>query len=366
LNSNLNGAGCFWLSTIVCDTLIRKASALQICTYLTLARFTDCDGQFCTAGRTAVKKALGFGDRLADVAIESILQLTVADTNDLPLVVSSARYEELGNEPIFRPTLKSQVRYHLLQPENDNEKVWFSNNIVSGHGDFEKPLKDLRRLGDNAAKVLLLCYRFHDMEQYGGVAPSVLSHTYDAKYTNTSLHGYHLWHGVPNTSIQIDKNLISTLLPALKDSGVDEADFLESVQTAVDALQTVGFIYEVVTVFESSLNQGATVIYELDARSRHGYKPYGEEGLGGLTARLAGFLKKPVTRPGALFSGRYAAFLEAGVQPEFYGILRLRFRVSNPKNHTVSSSFRRISGDQKHWKLKIEKLLMRYEDGVFN
>ena len=122
---------------------------------------------------------------------------------------------------------------------------------------------------------------------------------------------------------------------------------------ALEALQSAGLVYEVVMVLNrkaikakfssgteySDIPEDAEPFYELDCRSRHGYKPDGEEGVGWATAKTAGDFGKPVTLEGGTFDGTYAAFVPDGYPAMIAGIYRLRFRVSNPKNAGVRGAW---------------------------
>lgn len=122
---------------------------------------------------------------------------------------------------------------------------------------------------------------------------------------------------------------------------------------ALEALQSTGLVYEVVMVLNrnaikakfssgteySDIPEDAEPFYELDCRSRHGYKPDGEEGVGWATAKTAGDFGKPVTLEGGTFDGTYAAFVPDGYGAMIAGIYRLRFRVSNPKNAGVKGAW---------------------------
>ncbi len=89
----------------------------------------------------------------------------------------------------------------------------------------------------------------------------------------------------------------------------------------------------------SNIPEDAEPFYELDCRSKHGYKPDGEEGVGWATAKTAGDFRKPVTLEGGIFDGTYAAFVPDGYGAMIAGIYRLRFRVSNPKNAGVKGAW---------------------------
>lgn len=364
------GTGCIRISRDVVDVLIQQASLLQILTYFALARYTDKTGTYSSAGRTAVKKALGIGDDQADRAIESLFLLTTPpdklNMSGRRLVYSAGDWENISGELFDKQYLKSQVRFFLDQLDNDagdNEHVWFSNELVDGYGQFKKPLKRLKRLGDISVRLLLYMYRENSMVQFGGVPPHLVSRTYNAKNVDERTHGYNLWHCIP-FHFEIEENLALTIL-RLSCFGTNEEDVTKKMDIVLDALiglEAAGFVYEMVTVLDSPPGPEANVIYELDMRGRHGYKPKGEEGLAGKTARLAGYLGKSVAKGGAEFTGKYAAFLEAGVTPSFSGIFRLRFRVANPKNHTVSDAFARIFDGQTEWEQVLDGLLKPYDE----
>jgi hypothetical protein len=158
---------------------------------------------------------------------------------------------------------------------------------------------------------------------------------------------------------RIDKNV----------SGGDDRAYWD----ALRALEAIGLIYEMVTVLNRNAKPGklssgagygeipddAEPLYELDCRSRHGFKPAGEEGLAGLTARTAGEFRRPVTAEGTYvpdpkrdgtvvyvasshFDGTYAAIVPAGSGAMIVGIYRLRFRVANVKNAGVRDAWQRI------------------------
>lgn len=124
---------------------------------------------------------------------------------------------------------------------------------------------------------------------------------------------------------------------------------------ALEALEALGLIYEVVLVLNrrglsAQFSSGtgyydippeAEPLYELDARTRHGWKPTGEEGLAAATRATANSLGK-VNIPASEETTSYAALVPAGYGAMIAGIYRLRFRPSNSKNAGVRNAWARI------------------------
>lgn len=357
-----DGKGSFWISRKAVDELIARATVTQICAYLILARFTDETGQYATCGRTAVRKALGLGDGQAQRILESLGTLMIGQRR---LVYTAEEWTNLTGEVIERPTLKSQVRFHLYPFGEDTERVWFANTLVDGYGKFNQPLKRLKRLGDVAARLLLVMYRENQMEQFGGVPPYVTYLGYTSEKQPFSSRGYQLWHATRGATYCYDRYS----LPVLRLKKLDNNKDLKETQMrpfwdALAALEAAGFVYEVVTVMDAEPgNEDANVVYELDARSWHGYTPKGEEGLAEGMARLASHWSYPSVATGR-FCNKYALILEQGVTPHVVGISRLRFRVANPKNHTVSVAYQRIGMQRKEWQNILQGLLAPYETEV--
>lgn len=331
----------------------------QICAYLILARYTDETGQYATCGRTAVKNSLGLGDKQAQRILESLSTLKIGQQR---LVYTAEEWASLTGEVIERPTLKSRVRFHLYPFGANTERVWFANTLVDGYGKFSQPLKRLKRLGDVAARLLLVMYRENQMEQFGGVPPYVVYHSYGSEKQPKAFQGYQLWHAKRGGTTSYQQYS----LPVLRLKKLDNNKDLKETQMqpfwdALAALEAAGFVYEVVTVMDAEPgNEDANVVYELDARSWHGYTPKGEQGLAEGMARLASYWGYPSAATGR-FCNKYALILEQGVTRHVVGIFRLRFRVANPKNHTVSVAYQRIGMQRKEWQNILQGLLAPYE-----
>lgn len=309
---------------------------MQISAYLVLAKHTEETGRFSTAGFQAVRKALGVGYQSSESALHALVEMELATPAD--------RWQQLSGELLpARPSMLSQVRWVLdLNAGTPSSRVWISNALIEGHGKFTKPLKKLKMCGDVAARLLLLAYQHSDLEQVGGVKPSLFYSDFKMSKIK-SLEGYDIWHGVSGCKHSFRKIMALVIDRPIPKSEKDVAEALNPFWMALDGLDAAGFIYQVVTVLDRAANnKDAQAIYDLDTKSRHGYKPDGEKGLAGETARISGALGNPVADNTGRFYGRYAAIVPAGVTPSIVGIYRIRFRVANPKNYGVTVAWSRI------------------------
>jgi hypothetical protein len=368
------GPSSFWISGEDVQKLINhQATAVQVAAFLTLARYTDQSGMFSSAGRKAVKKALGnCGDSVANRALSDLQQMGLVLSSD-------AWVKRKGAPPIpERPTERARIRWVFDVANAKSEKrIWMANNLIDGYGQFSAPLKRLKQCGDVAARLLLLLYKSNDMEGFGGVPPAQNVFTgYTMKRIVSDSGSFDLWHG--NNPTQTVYEALS--FPALgisawslkkkeKEREVEKDEHLRVFFNALKALLSGGFIYEVVMVVDGLAGRpDSQPIYELDARSVHGYKPKGEEGLSGRTARISGAWGHAVTDSSGRFRNCYAAIVPSGMQCHILGIFRLRFRVSNPKNYTVVPAWRRIGSDRAgaaRWLEEIENELRRVQPELF-
>ena len=347
------GKGSFWISKQAIEILLdAKATALEIAAYLVMAKHTDEGGMFTTSGIKAIHKATGVSHPVIQRAVDKISQMTLGKGKEPHLIYKADDWQkltktELPSAPFERAEVRYVVNDYKAKPE---DKVWISNELVTGYGKFTQPLKKLKMCGDVAARLLLISYRESNLEQYGGVNPRVFHHAYEMTKVN-NLDGYDIWHGVAKDLSSYENIMLNTL--GLKTYSKDEDEKeaqKKSFWTALDGLDKAGLIYQMVSVMDREAgNAEAQVIYELDAKSKHGYKSAGEEGLGGETARLSNIYGNPVTDSMGRFYGRYAAIVPAG-EPHIVGIYRLRFRVSNSKNHGVATAWARIYQGQREAK----------------
>ncbi len=380
------GPGSFCVPRAALEALLdAKASAYEICAYLVLAKFTDETGKFSTAAISAVNRYTGANKVKGgpiDRAITRLKTIRAKGRRQVPKKRGGGmEWQELdlgpilwdrrtwvehgGEEPKDGPHERAKV-LHVLSDFGEDlaDRVWFGNGLVDGFAGFAQPLKALKDAGDVAARLLLTMYMANDMELWGGVRPIGDGAGPWVHYEPVGDGEINLWDGVrlirskragevgPGDTYQ------RTWSPSGKVSSwwKAHADASGPVWRALEALQSSGLIYEVVMVLNRNPNPAefggggkysdippdAEPYYELDTRSRHGYKPEGEEGIGAATARTAGDLGYPVTLEGGQFDGTYAAIVPSGYGAMIAGVYRLRFRPSNPKNAGVASAWQRI------------------------
>jgi hypothetical protein len=391
------GAGSFCVPRAAIEALLdAKATAYEICAYLTLAKYTDESGCYTSASISAVNKATGANkmkggpvDRAIErlklirakrsIAVEQTytqygkrhsqdkqVTRTVQQDEDLgPILFERTAWQELTGEILpDGPTERGLMRYVLPDfGEEKESRVWFGNNLVGGVGGFNQPLKALKNAGDEAARLLLVMYAANDMETWGGVRP-VGTDAGPWKHYEPVATDVHLYGGARLIRAKDQGNVgPSDTFARAWSAPTGSPNWWDAhseaggpVWRALEALESVGLVYEVVMVLNknaakrkfrsgaeySDIPENAEPYYELDARSAHGYKPEGEEGIGGATARTAGELGHPVTVEGGRFDGTYAAIVPKGYPAMIAGIYRLRFRVANPKNAGVKGAWGRI------------------------
>jgi len=378
------GAGSFCIPRAALNALLDSgATAYEVCTYLTLARFTDDSGRHSTASISAVNRYTGANktkggpvdralERLKTIRAKSVKKVSngrggkshalVDQVTDLgPILYDREGWFQATGELLpDGPHERAEVLHVLPDFEEPPEdRVWFGNNLVSGVGGFTQPLKALKNAGDVAARLLLALYAVNDMETWGGVRPVGAGNGpwvhYEPVDADMRFRGARL-HRAKRGGEVGPGDLFSRVcpFPEKPDSWWKAHEEVGGpVWRALSALQSAGLIYEVVMVLNrnaikrkfsggeeySGIPEDAEPFYELDCRSRHGYKPDGEEGVGWATAKTAGDFGKPVTLEGGTFDGTYAAFVPDGYGAMIAGIYRLRFRVSNPKNAGVRGTW---------------------------
>ena len=388
-DQHTRGPSSFWIPRKAINALLKaQATADEIAAYLILAKHTPATGDHSTAGIKAIRTRAGMGVPRAESAMQSLLTINVNGTrSEKPqatnakqftrLVYPAAEWHKRTGEVLpHGPGRLSQIRYVVntfgTYGGLKDDIIWFGANLVAGVDAFSKPLQMLGQCGDRAAWLLLLLYVHNAMEEWGGVSPlKTVFRRYEETISRTAgrtnytvshwkSEGIVAWGAVYQTIIKgvphhpdIDKKLkkLPSNLDELQQKSHDQK-MNDVFWPAFEALKSCGFIYEMVTVTTAQPNQKDPTandypLYELDTKSSHGYKPKGEKGVAGETATIARDLSYPVTDGKGQFYGKYAAIAPTGMPIRVTGIYRLRFRVSNPKNATVSATWHQIGERQK-------------------
>ncbi len=380
------GPASFCIPRAALEALIaHQANAYEICTYLTLACFTEKTGVYSTASISAVNTYTGANKTRGGPVAKALERLKTMRASRLapkqhdakgrrskyaapsapridlgPILFDRAGWlETTGEELPEGPTTLSTVRYVLPDfGEPLEDRVWFGSNLVRGVGEFERPLKALKNAGEEAARLLLLMYGAHDLELWGGVDPSKVAwvhyHPEDQNVYSTRVNGgaqMLRWKRGGPAGVC---DAFSRVWPVPSGDWWKAHDAAEGpVWRALEALEASGLVYEVVLAlnrrsvqqkFSSgalhhAIPENAEPLYELSARTRHGWRPTGEEGIGAATRATA---DKWSPIPSSQASTTYAALVPSGHGAMIAGIYRLRFRLSNPKNAGVSSAWARI------------------------
>ena len=366
-----------------------KADAYTICAYLTLANYTDPSGVYSSAGVRAVNTSTG-GSKVIGCPISRAIQrlkeihafkienvpngksgkshaLTQKKIDLGPILFDRDTWIQRTGEILPDGTTERSLIRHILPTFGEPliDRVWFGSAIVEGFGKHKQPLKDLKNLGSVEARLLLVMYAATDMETWGGVKPVGAIRgpweSYKIVTANTA-GGFCIVTAKSSGSVASIDNRIS--------------DDKEQYWQALNAMESFGFFYKSILVlnrvaipdkFENGESYGkipddAEPLYELDNISRHGQKPKGEEGLGRITAQTAGELGYPVTTPGGVFDGTYAAIVRRGQGAMIVGIYRPRYRVSNHRNAGVKGTWTRILENNRDYYNFIENL--RWANGL--
>ena len=357
-----------------------KADAYTICAYLTLANYTEASGMYSTASLKAVNTSTG-GNKMKGGpiprAIQHLKEIHAFKIENVPSG-KSGKYQQQSIDlgPILYdrdtwvqhtgdilpdcPTQRGKI-LHILPTFDEplSDRVWFSSALVEGHGKHKQPLKDLKNAGTVAARLLLSMYAATDMETWGGVRPvgAIRGPWVQYPIAEVSNHGSFtlLTAKIGDTLANIDARI---------------SDDKEQFWRALNLVESCGFFYQSVMVLNrdgvpgqfaeggnyKKIPDDAEPLYELNNISRHGPKPKGEEGLCRITAQTAGELGCPVTTPGGVFNGTYAAIVKRGQGAMVVGIYRPRYRVNNSANAGVKGTWARIHENNRDYYSFIESV----------
>lgn len=382
--TNPNDTRSFAVPHAAIQALLKaQADAVTIGAYLKLAAHTEASGQFSTASVTAVQNAVGGGkDRFnrarAANAIEKLCTIRATiqatdgtqattpvpippitkgrrkqrstHTTDLtpelptqPLVYTrEAWLKEQGGELPDGPTERGKIR-HVLPTFGEplDKRVWFGSGLVFGDGEdgvFTNPLQQLKNCGDVAARLLLAMYAGQDLDRWYGISPHKFPWRY-YKLSETPHGQFRLLRGESKSPVG------PTALWGLVDNTNSDACF-----TALDALQSSGFLYEMAVLLNrnpipakfsngdhyGNIPKDAEILCDLGSPSLFGpIQPEIEQGLGAdylTTVKALHLEEHPYD---------YLAIVPTGHPAMIVGLYRLRFRVTNYENAFVEAAERK-------------------------
>jgi|LGVF01.2.fsa_nt_gb hypothetical protein len=360
--------GCFRVSAKAMSVLLgNNPSPWVIGAYLTLARYTDESGRFSTAGFQSIQKSMritpgtekkpGPGRQ----AVNSLLEYARWGETKSPrkkvtpegldgMLYTSEEYLQRTGLDVPKTTPKYPVRW-FLNDYGGEEWVWLPNTLVDGIGKFRQPLRRLKQCGVVAARLLLLLYKFNNPEEFGGVPPYLNTYVnYQVTHVKSS-HNATCWWAEKKDSFVFDKiSLPALCLPRYSNNETEKDKQIKLFWEARKALEHNGFIYQMVTVMDGAPDkEDSRPMYELHSKAMHSGGPArGEEGLAKRIDQLAvkGFDLGSTADSQGRFRDDFYALSRGGIIPHVVGIFRLRFRISNPKNHTVKEAWTRIAQDQ--------------------
>lgn len=157
----------FFIQRAAIDVLLlNKATALEICTYLVISKYTDRYGYYSGVGYRTIKERLGVGQKKVDIAIERLRNMEYEGQRLLYSLGEWVTTERVNTQSKIRDV--GWVRGWF--ESEYNHQVWLDNDLVGSNGDRNSPLKYFTRLSghDNHIRLLLLLYKYSN-RQYSGV-----------------------------------------------------------------------------------------------------------------------------------------------------------------------------------------------------
>lgn len=370
------GAASFCIPHAALNALIEaQADVVTIGAYLTLACGTEAGGEYSTWGRKAIRERMQVDLKRAEKALAALGDITATSSTGEsgPLIWSREALLGTGLALPDGPTERSKVLFGLPTfGEALQDRVWFGAGLVQGFESFTRPLKTLKDCGSVAARLLLLFYQHSDMERFGGLPPwgSLAWQCYTTVLDEE-------WGDFRVIHAEYQRAVAGPLvIKACHEAALKWHKHGETFSQALEALKSSGLVYPVVMALNrdpetrqlgngseyGAVPDDADPLYELDCRSLHGYKPSGEEGIGGALAHTCGEIGCAVTDHDGNFTDKYAAIAPRGSPLMIAGIYRLRFRVSNPLNVGVSDAWSRIREGNREGLAWIERC--RKEQGL--
>ena len=359
------GSGSFRLTREAITVLIEnKATAWQICAYLSLGQHTDVTGRFTTASYRKVYEATGASpgtESQPGPARRLVKQLMAMEsrmrTNTNKLIYSPEEWTGLSGELVPQTQHRMFPVAFVLNDFNSEEWIWFPNELVAGYGRFTQPLKRLKQCGDIATRLLLIAYSENNMIEFGGVCPTSYIYNRYASYNHKITSNGFTFHNSEEHMLVVAENVRTNALGVESLSELKELKEkqCDAFNDSFISLVNQGFMYEIITVMDAPAdNIDSRPLYELHNKSHKV-----NEGEQGLVRRIDRILQKIVKGDPECeyyiadafgrYKKTYPVISRVGVLPSVVGIYRLRFRVSNPKNYSVRAAWIRIGNDRREW-----------------
>lgn len=391
-----NGAGSFWISKAAIDVLInKKASAEEICTYLILSRFVDkkaakegeyyWSAKFSTAGLKSMYTYAGLTAQKAKLSLEHLYGLS-NDRNcrliqkpekynafAVPHNLEADKYNEL-NYPHdiikYIPAIKAangkrKVRWVLNTFGGmPSQGIWLPNELVDGvkpkapQKGFQRPLKkiiDMPLYRDEAARFILLLYLHNDLSAFGGVDPK---NTFYIHYDTIEIAADPPYSFCKTTrdSLVFAENFVKKAISTPVESHEKRApkDPKGVAEETLQALLDDGFLFAVVKAMHEEPNSpDLRPRYELAVKhNKFGYTPPASpftlsQNFASLFGKLGIEVGSNLPCGSHRFNGQYPFVVKKGQTPNVMGIFRLRYELSNPKNHPVTTDQNRREIEQR-------------------
>jgi len=155
----------FFIQRAAIDVLLmHQATALEICTYLVISKYTDRHGFYSGVGHKTIKERLGVGQTKIDQAVKRLRNMEHAEQR-LLYSCGEWMFKETGSLPAD----KHDVGWVRGWFESEyNHQVWLMNDLVGCNGDKISPLKYFLKFNrDNHARLFLLMHKYFNRKHAG-------------------------------------------------------------------------------------------------------------------------------------------------------------------------------------------------------
>lgn len=152
-------ANCFFIQKAAIDILLlHKATAIEICAYLVICKYTDKYGFLSGVGYQTIKERLGIGQRKAEEAIHRLTQMKWKGHRLLYHVDEWVK-KKLKDAAV-------EIKTGWVRPwinSNYEHNIWINNSLVGNHKSTDRPLNYFCKTDsrDAHANLLILLLKFY-------------------------------------------------------------------------------------------------------------------------------------------------------------------------------------------------------------